>query len=1241
LHFTYESTYMKFTRVFCLFFFSLVSVGFSPINAQQLAFPGAEGFGAYASGGRGGSVVHVTNLNESGPGSLMDAVSQPNRIVVFDVGGVINLSPSAIIMVASNVTVAGQTAPGGGITIYGNRVVTNGTNCILRFLRMRGSINMASDKCTVSCDGASNIIYDHCSISWGRWDNIHITSSNNITFQYCIVGEGIAPQKFGAITDGTRNWTVSHCLWIDNDSRNPKMKCFLQYINNVVYNYGNGIVGGHSAADNYQDVINNYFIAGPSASGNNYLSDWTATDHLYSSGNYVDLNKNGVLDGTLMTSYNGATVQSAPYLTSPVPVTTQSAADAYKTVLNDVGASLVRDAADTRYINQLGSLGTLGAIILSDADVNGPGVVASGTPPLDTDNDGMPDSWELSKGLNPNSAADANGDVNGDGYTNIEDYLNFRANTINVFRSPSLTALAVSKTEIDLSWSIASNTHTGFIIEKSLNSVDWTQLAEVAATVNSYKDLSLIQNTKYYYRIKAYNSTESSDYSFVSASTQSDSPINPAPSDKSANLDSSKVVFSWNASSEVLSYDFFLGTDPGNLVRIATGLTAKTYSINNLKEGTTYYWRIDATTANGLTSSAVWSFTTKISFPAGRVAWYKLDDKSSIEVIDSSVYRKNGYLMDVDTTAWQSGLFNGCVNTVGADLTGHIEVPHSEPLFIDKGSFSISFWMKCASQNAVIFEKLGTDLSGLSKGYTVELSTTALKITLISGTTTQVSSATLPTGFFNRWNHIAIYRDTAVNRLRVYINTVMIGNLTTTTKLDISNSASVFIANNTALAKPYQGQLDDIQFYNIGFYANALEKKLYNEYPAPDKAICLFPAKNDSCYDNIRLPLTWLPGPNSFNSTFDVYVGTDPNNLQLKLSDLTTMKNVLIPGTLSYSTLYYWRVDSKNAKGVSTGEVWSFKTKNLYPKGMVGNWKLDESTGVVGADSSIYGNNGTIMKLTGNPIHEAGHLMNCVNFSNGRDSSHIEISASNPLYVDNSPFSISLWMKLASAPVASTYLIHKGSFAANVEKNTNGKWYGLEFKGANFTFAVDDDVTKTALTTTSAEFCTGQWVHLVAIRDTINKQLALYRNGILVKTIADATGSIGNAENVYLANVRDLNAPYFGALDEVKLFNYALNSVEVVALFNEKTLVGLDMGSLKDVVSVFPNPTSRIATIHFNQLEKNIQVLVENLHGIVLFSTESQNAESIDVDLSSLNSGLYMLKIKNGEKSIVRKILKK
>ena len=232
-------------------------------HAQTLAFPEAEGYAAYATGGRGGTVYHVTNLNKSGAGSLADAVSQPNRFVVFDVGGVIDITGSSI-TINSNITIAGQTAPGEGITIYGGRVIASKSkNIIMRYIRMMGGKSVNSSKCTLTLDECQNVIMDHCTVAWGPWDNVHITNANNITWQYCINAEGIEPQRFGAITDGTRNWTIAHCLWIDNKSRNPKMKCGVQYYNNVVYNFGMGIIGGHSAADNNQDVMNNYFIAGP------------------------------------------------------------------------------------------------------------------------------------------------------------------------------------------------------------------------------------------------------------------------------------------------------------------------------------------------------------------------------------------------------------------------------------------------------------------------------------------------------------------------------------------------------------------------------------------------------------------------------------------------------------------------------------------------------------------------------------------------------------------------------------------------------------------------------------------------------------------------------------------------------------------------------------------------------------------------------------------------------------------
>lgn len=415
------------TKTSVLFSGILLVFRMDGVSAGLPAFPTAQGFGANATGGRGGSVYHVTNLNETGPGSITEACSQPNRTVVFDVGGVIKIHDR--INVADNITLAGQTAPGDGIAIYGFGIITNGHDIIVRYLSIYGSLDMPDGKCTLTWDGSRNVIYDHCTIGWGRWDDIHITNSTDVTLQYCIIGEGIDPQQFGAITDGTRNWTVHHNLWINLKSRNPKMKCFLQYINNVVYNYGCcGIVGGHSAGDNYQDIINNYFIAGPN-SGSDYLSQWDATDHAYNSGNYADMNKDGVLNGALVTdadfSSAGATVRKSPYLTSPVPVSVESAAEAYATVLGKAGSSLHRLAMDNRLMGHLKSLGAKGAIISEESEVGGTGTVKGGTPLLDTDQDGMPDTWERSYNLDPNQASDRNGtQVGSDGYTNLEMYLN-------------------------------------------------------------------------------------------------------------------------------------------------------------------------------------------------------------------------------------------------------------------------------------------------------------------------------------------------------------------------------------------------------------------------------------------------------------------------------------------------------------------------------------------------------------------------------------------------------------------------------------------------------------------------------------------------------------------------------------------------------------------------------------------------------------------------------------------------
>jgi len=411
-------------RKLYLFLFLLSSYCGSSYG-QQLAFPGAEGFGRFAAGGRGGAVYHVTNLNDSGPGSFRDGVSQTGRTVVFDVGGLIKIKEK--IAAASGITIAGQTAPGTGITVYGNGVSFGG-NTIVRYIRFRGSINMPKGACTVVADDLNDIIFDHVSIEWGRWDNLHVKNSTNITLQYCLIGEGIDPQRFGALLERPADMTVHHSLWTGNQSRNPKAKAKIEYINNVVYNWGkSGFVGGHSAENHYQDIVGNYFIAGPSST-NDFLSMFSATDHVYHKDNYVDLNKDGKVNGRLVTDADfikeTATLVKEPSALSRSNVKISAAADAWKVVMAEAGSSLKRDAVDNRIIGYFKSLGKEGQIFKTEADAGGQPEVKQEVSKLkDTDGDGIPDSWEAKNKLNAKDAADA-AVITQTGYTNLENYVN-------------------------------------------------------------------------------------------------------------------------------------------------------------------------------------------------------------------------------------------------------------------------------------------------------------------------------------------------------------------------------------------------------------------------------------------------------------------------------------------------------------------------------------------------------------------------------------------------------------------------------------------------------------------------------------------------------------------------------------------------------------------------------------------------------------------------------------------------
>jgi pectate lyase len=258
-------------------------------NACTPAFPGAQGYGALATGGNGSPVLHVTNLNDSGPGSFRDAVSSGHRCVVFDLAGTVALKSG--VSISSDITVDGTKGPAPGITFSGQSVsVSRSQNVILRNLRFREGINGPRGKCSLQGTDCSNIIVDHCSIEWGRWDCMEFTGkSHDITVQYCIIGEGEEPQRFGFLLNGEDRISVHHNLFIDNHSRNPKLKANAQYINNVIYNWGvAGLVGGHSEAPWRCDVIGNYAIAGPSSKGS-WVSQCTSNDIWFVSDNWKNL----------------------------------------------------------------------------------------------------------------------------------------------------------------------------------------------------------------------------------------------------------------------------------------------------------------------------------------------------------------------------------------------------------------------------------------------------------------------------------------------------------------------------------------------------------------------------------------------------------------------------------------------------------------------------------------------------------------------------------------------------------------------------------------------------------------------------------------------------------------------------------------------------------------------------------------------------------------------------------------
>ncbi|KAI8965565.1 polysaccharide lyase family 1 protein [Daldinia sp. FL1419] len=380
-----------------------------PSASGLLAFPGAEGFGRYAVGGRTGSVYHVTNLDDSGEGSFRDAVSKSNRIVVFDVGGTIKITKRVV--VSKNIYIAGQTALGNGITVYGNGLsFSNANDAIVRYIRFRMGKSGDSGK-----------------VTWGRDETFSINGAvHNVTVQNTIIGQGLQTHSCGGLMQSDYGISLFRNLYIDNKTRNPKVKGMNDFQNNVIYNWGGGgaYIAGDSEGQSHANIINNYFISGPSTSVSAFTRG-NANFHGYVSENYYDSDKDGKLNGSplcVQTScYSDMDIQKTRF-DYPGPGNLLSAPDALTYVLSNVGANFPgRDEIDKGLIAEVQSYGKKGELISSEN--SGSLDNSKGKAPTDTDGDGIPDEWESAHGLNPRDASDAM-KISGSGYANIEVYLN-------------------------------------------------------------------------------------------------------------------------------------------------------------------------------------------------------------------------------------------------------------------------------------------------------------------------------------------------------------------------------------------------------------------------------------------------------------------------------------------------------------------------------------------------------------------------------------------------------------------------------------------------------------------------------------------------------------------------------------------------------------------------------------------------------------------------------------------------
>jgi pectate lyase len=439
-----------------MLFLSLAAIAATPVAAPAAdaipAFPGAEGAGRMARGGRGGRVLRVTNLEDKGPGSLRAAVEADGpRTIVFDIGGTIRLSKPLVIR-NGRLTIAGQTAPGGGITLRDRAIEIRADDVIVRYIRSRLGDESRVESDAFTINSGRRIIVDHVSASWSVDETFSSGSSyrvpeddlRDVSVQWSIISESLThslhakgDHGYGSLLRGGRGARMSfhHNLWAHHGARMPRPGNYLpperdsagayyDFRSNVFYDWGGAHSGynadsGDKASHAAYNFIDNVYRRGPASKKAIAFDERNPIARAWFAGNSMD----GLIPAdpwSLVSGRTDASYRLAGPLAMP-PVTRDPAPRASARVLAGAGASRVRDSVDERVIASVGA-GT-GRLIDSQSEVGGWPALEPGTPWRDGDGDGMPDDWERRNGLDPSNAADGNADRDRDGFTELEEWL--------------------------------------------------------------------------------------------------------------------------------------------------------------------------------------------------------------------------------------------------------------------------------------------------------------------------------------------------------------------------------------------------------------------------------------------------------------------------------------------------------------------------------------------------------------------------------------------------------------------------------------------------------------------------------------------------------------------------------------------------------------------------------------------------------------------------------------------------